>query len=360
MIPILCITGSDGTGTSGAQADIRTITAMGGMALTALTSVTVQNSHGILSLHDLADDVVAGQVSSLFDDYHPMAIKIGMIRQASVIRSLRDTVVGCRHIVSAPGVLDSHGQRMMDDEAIDEFVRVFLPETEMLVTKCNEAQIITGINISNEASMIEAASWLLSRGPRAVLLRGGHCAEGLLTALLLQSDDIEHPRFFTSPNTEGWQLHGVGGTLSSAITARLAFGDDIPTAVSNAHQYMRSQVVYSAHSASHGVRQVELYNRLMELVAMHHKQSHEVSFYADRLHVTTRYLSEVTGRVAGRSTKQLIDDYLMHEIEQMLLTTSRNIQEIANDYGFVSQASLAKFFRSQRHCSPTEFRDGNR
>lgn len=357
MLPILSITGSDGTGASGIQADIRTITALGGHALTALTSVTVQDSHGIASLCDLDVRLVVGQVSALMADFHPRAVKVGMVRQPELVRALRDEVVGCRHIVCAPGVLDSHGHRLMSDETIHELVRLLLPETEMLVVRCSEAEIITGLRITGEASMIEAARWLMGHGVRAVLLRGGHCSEGLLTALLLMADDAEHPRFFTSPNTEGWQLHGVGGTLSSAIATRLAMGDDIAEAVTQAHQYMRSRVVYSAKSASHGIRQVELYNRLMEEVAQWHRQQHDVAFYAERLHVTPRYLSEITTRVVGRSPKQLIADYLMHEIEQSLLTTSAPIQEVAETFGFVSQAALAKFFRAQRGCSPKEYRE---
>lgn len=356
MLPILTITGSDGTGASGIQADIRAITALGGHALTALTSVTVQDSHGISSIHDLDGDVVLAQTRALMSDLHPRGVKVGMVRQSNVMRALRNLIVGCPHIVSAPGVIDSHGQRLMDDVAVSEFVRTFLPETEVLVTRCSEAEIITGQTVRDEASMLDAARWLLARGCKAVLLRGGHCSEGLLTALLMLEGRETEPRFFTSPNTEGWQLHGVGGTLSSAITTRLALGDDVEQAISRAHQYMRSQVVYSAESASYGVRQVELYNRLMQLVAQHYRTCRDVAFYAEQLHVTTRYLSEVTGRVAGRATKQLISDYVMHEIERRLSSTSLTIQEIAVEYGFGSQAALAKFFRKQRGCSPSEFR----
>lgn len=357
LLPILSITGSDGTGASGIQADIRTITAMGGNAVTAVTSVTVQNSLGIDAFHDLPSDVVVGQVASLMADFHPRAVKVGMVRQAGLIRAVRNQIVGCRHIVCAPGLIDWHGRRLMSNEAIAEYVRVLVPEAEMLVVKCSEAELITGMTVGGEASMLANAKALLALGAKAVLLRGGHCAAGLLTALLLMAGDEEHPQFFTSPNTEGWQMHGVGGTLSSAIATRLAQGDDIPTAVANAHRYMRSQVVYSAESASHGIRQVEHYNRLMELVAKHHKQSRDVTFYAEQLHVTSRYLSEVTSRVAGKSTKQLIADYVMHEVEQRLLTTGATIQEIADDFGFVTQAAFAKFFRSKRGCSPSEFRE---
>ena len=357
LLPILTINGSDGTGASGIQADMRAILAMGGYALTALTSVTVQAAAGIVAFSDFDDELMLRQVSTLMQDFGPKTVKVGMVRSPSVMHPLRDRLVGCRHLVCAPGIIDAHGQRLMDDDAIRAYMRHLLPEAELLVLKCAAAELMTGTTITDEASMLSAARRLLECGPRAVFLRGGHCAEGLVTGLLLDTGDDGRPHFYTSPNTEGWQLHGVGGTLSAAIAARLAQGDTVVAAVERAHQYLRSQVVYSAESVSHSFRQVELYNRLMELVTSHYATSHDVSFYADRLNVTPRYLAEVTGRVTGRTPKQLISDFLTTETEHRLQNRALTIQEVARQLGFASQAAFAQFFRSQRGCSPTEFRE---
>ena len=211
-------------------------------------------------------------------------------------------------------------------------------------------------SIETQQQMHVAARRLIAQGPDAVLLRGGRGADGMVTGMLLLASDLEHPQFFSSPNTEGWQLHGVGGTLSSAIATRLAMGDDIPTALSNAHRFIRSRVVYSVASTSHSIRQVEIYNRLMELVAQHHRTSRDVAFYASRLNVTSRYLAEVTSRIVGKSPKQLIAEYVMAEVERSLTQTSLSVQEVAQQFGFTSQAAFAKFFHAQKGCSPTDFR----
>lgn len=376
FLPILTITGSDTTGGAGIQADIQTIAAMGGNAASVITAITSQNSQGIADIHDLPVTVVKAQLDAIYSDILPRAVKVGMVRDAEAIRLLRQEIVGCRHIVSDPGLLTSRGMRLMGEEALRAYVQHLLPIVNVLVLKCSEAELLlrdeglgiresVGIrdeglgmseSIETQQQMHVAARRLIAQGPDAVLLRGGRGADGMVTGMLLLANDLEHPQFFSSPNTEGWQLHGVGGTLSSAIATRLAMGDDIPTALSNAHRFIRSRVVYSVASTSHSIRQVEIYNRLMELVAQHHRTSRDVAFYASRLNVTSRYLAEVTSRIVGKSPKQLIAEYVMAEVERCLTQTSLSVQEVAQQFGFTSQAAFAKFFHAQKGCSPTDFR----
>lgn len=356
FVPILTITGSDTTGGAGVQADIQTITAMGGNAASVITTITSQNSQGIQSIFDLPTSVVRDQLLAIKADLHPRAIKVGMVRSVESIQLLRQEIVGCPLIVSAPGLLNARGFRLMDDASLTAYVRDVFPLVKLLVLKCSEAELILGQPVEGTQQMLQAAQRLLQMGPEAVLLRGGHFAEGQITSMLLLANAPSEPQFFSSPNREGWQMHGVGGTLSSAIATRLALGDDILTALHNAHTYLRSQVVYSVGSTPHSIRQVELYNRLMELIASSFRQSRDVSFYASQLSVTPRYLSEVTGRIVGKSPKQLIADYVTQELERALQGTSLNIQELAHDFGFSSQAALAKFFRQQKGCSPTDYR----
>ena len=106
-------------------------------------------------------------------------------------------------------------------------------------------------------------------------------------------------------------------------------------------------------------RQVELYNRLMALVAEHYREARDVAFYAQQMRVTTKYLSQITRRLTDKSPKQVISDYLMREVERDLISTSLTIQEIAYQYGFETQSLFCKFFRNQRGCSPTAFRNSN-
>lgn len=350
---VLSITGSDGTGGAGIQADIRTIAAMGAAPVTAITSVAVQSRSGIHSVHSLPAEVVAGQVRAVIDDLHPRAVKVGLVADAAAMEPLRDAIVGCPRIVVDPGILSSHGTRLMDASAIDALVRHVLPETLLLLMRCSEAELIVGTPIRTDDDMLAVARRLCDLGPQWVLLRGGHLSEGRLTALLYGP---AHQQFFTSYNVEGWQRHGVGGALSTAITTRLAFGDDVPTAVRRAHDYIHSQVVYAVAASSASQRPAELYNRFLDLIAGHYREAHDVAFYADRLAITTRYLSQVTRAVVGKPPKTVIDEYLLHEAETLLRTTSLSIQEVSDRLGFTSQVQICRFVQSRRALTPSELR----
>ncbi len=200
--------------------------------------------------------------------------------------------------------------------------------------------------------MKEAAQDLHSLGAEWVLLRGGTFAEGRINALL-SGDGQQH--FYSSVNIEGWQRHGVGGTLSTAIAARMAQGDEVTEAVANAHDYMHSQVVY-ASAKPQALQPHNLYNQFMTLLSENYRTQHQVQFYAQALSISTRYLSQLTGTVCGRSPKQIIDDYLLRESELLLATTSLTIQQISYELGFTSQVSFAKFFQARKHTSPSAFR----
>lgn len=352
-ISILTITGSDSTGGAGIQADINTITALGGKALSAITSVTVQTSSGIHHVHQLPTDLVVGQVKAIISDAHPKAVKIGLVHDAETVRQMRDEVIACRHIVCDPGILSSKGERLADNETIDAMCRYILPETTLLVLKCSEAEIVLGTAISTDADMLDAARRLSEMGAQWVMLRGGMVTEGRLTALLYGAGVCN---FFSSYNIEGWQRHGVGGALSTAIATRLAFGDDVPTAISNAHAYIHSQVVYAATPSERMLRPADLYNQLMSLVAAHYHEAHDVAYYADRLAITPRYLSQITSRVAARTPKQVIDGYITQEARQLLATSRLTVQQIAQRIGFTSQTMFSKFFHHQTGMSPTQFR----
>ncbi|MBM6992058.1 MAG: bifunctional hydroxymethylpyrimidine kinase/phosphomethylpyrimidine kinase [Prevotella sp.] len=353
LTPVLSITGSDNTGAAGIQADIKTITALGGNALTAVTTVTVQDSGGIQSILDLPRDMVVGQVKAIIDDHHPRAVKVGMVRDAETIRALKHEIIGCPQIVLVPGIVTSHGRRLLSDDAIDAWRRELIPEATLLLLRCNEAELLLGRTIHSDDDMLTAAEALTEMGARAVLLRGGHQVEGRLTALLYGAG---RPQFFTSQNTEGWQRHGVGGALSSAIATRLALGDDMGTAIRLAHDYLHSQVVYAVEPNGQRHRPADLYNQYMTLIAAHYRTAHGVAYYADRLAITPRYLSQITSQVVGKTPKQVIDDYLMKESESLLGASRLTVSEVADRLGFSSLAMFSKFFASHEGCPPNEYR----
>lgn len=354
MFPILTITGSDSTGGSGIQADIKTITALGGYALTAITSVTVQNNNGIRRIHNLPYDLVTEQVHSLMQETHPLAVKVGLVRDVNTIKALSEDIVACRNIVCDPGFLSSHGTQLVPDEAVEAVREYLIPMATLLLLRCNEAERLLGYTVATDDDMVRAARELLEIGAKAVLLRGGRQTDGMLTALLAMP---EERTFYTSRNTDGWQRHGVGGALSTAIATRLAFGDDLKTAIKKAHDYMHRLVTYSVKPYSKGERPADLYNKFMSLIAANYRCEHGVAFYADAMAISTRYLSKITEKVMNRTPKQIIADYLMQEARAMLETSSLPIQEIADKLGFVSQSQFSNFFHAQQGHTPKNHRE---
>ena len=342
-IPILSINGSDSTGQSGIGADIQTIAALGGYAVTAVTYA---------GDYALPSDVVLKQVAESISALHPKAIKVGLVTDSETVRLLRGEVIACRRLVVAPGIFDSDGRQMVSDDVIEAIARYLIPEALLLMLRCKDAEKLLGISIKTDDDMLEAARLLHEMGAEWVLLRGARHIKGRLIALLYSQNKTQ---FFSSYNTEGWQRHGVAGALSAAITTRLGMGDDVPTAVRNAHDFIHSQVVYAKPDETGG-RAIDIYNRFVSLVTEHYRKAHDVAFYADRLCITTRYLSEVTNRVVGKSPKQIIADYIMSEAKTYLGTTRLTIQEIADRLGFSSQALFCKFFKSQEKSSPSDYR----
>ena len=370
-IPILSINGSDSSGQSGIGADIQTIAALGGYAVSAVTCICThatemeqgardkgQEATDIHSISPapcllpLAPDIVVKQVEKSISLLHPKAVKVGLVTDSETVRLLRNEVIACRRLVVAPGIFDADGKPMVSDDVVEAIKRHLVPEALLLMLRCRDAEKMLGISIKTDDDMLEAARLLHEMGAEWVLLRGGQHTKGRVTALLFNFSTFH---FFTSYNVDGWQRHGVAAALSAAITTRLGMGDDVPTAVRNAHDFIHSQVVY-AKPDEMGGRAIDIYNRFVSLVAEYYHSAHDVAFYADRLCITTRYLSGVTDKVVGKSPKQIIADYIMSEAKTFLDTTRLTIQEIAYRLGFSSQVLFCKFFKSQDNMSPSDYR----
>jgi hydroxymethylpyrimidine/phosphomethylpyrimidine kinase len=357
LTPILSITGSDNTGEAGVQSDIKTITDLGGEALTAVTAVTVQDNNGIQTILDLPQDVVIGQVKAVVHDSRPRAVKVGMIRDAATVCALRDEIIGCNNIVVALSILTSRGECILSDETLLAYREKLIPEATLLLLRCQEAEILLGKEINTDDDMLEAAKTLTEMGTKSVLLRGGHQMKDRVSALLFSEGT---QRFFSSENTVGWQKHGVGGAYSTAIATRLAMGDNLDDAINKAHDYIHGRLLYAVERDFSSRRPAEIYNQFMSLVAEHYREAHDVFFYADRLAITTRYLSQVTAKMAAKTPKQIIADYLLHESHLLLLSSNKTISEIAYMLGFSSQSIFCRFFSQREGCSPANYRNGTR
>lgn len=355
LAPILSITGSDNSGQSGLQLDLHTVIEMGGHALTSATCI-VMPGDGENCVYDFPLDIVQQQVEGMVNAFHPKAIKVGLVRSPEVVHMIRDEVVGCQRLVVAPGFLSSGGMQLISDEAIHATFKWLVPEATLLVLRCREAERMLGITISTDEEMVRAAQMLIAAGARYVLLRGGKVIEGRLTALLASYDPDEKVQFFTSRNIEGWQQHGVGGALSAAITARLGMGDSVPEAIRKAHDYVHSRIVYAVNDEGRRLRSADIYETFINLLSAHYQKAHDVAYYANRLSITTRYLSQITDQRVGKSPKQIIADCLMVEARRLLENTRISIKEISTKLGFSAPSSFCKFFSQQAHCTPSEYR----
>lgn len=357
LLSVLSITGSDSTGQVGIGADIQTISAMGARALVAITSVTTPKHDEAFDAYDLPVELVSEQIKLAMHDCSPKAVKVGMVRDLQTISMLPSVLVNIPHRVMVPSIFDSVGRRILSSQALDTWMEHLLPLSSLLILRVCEAEFMLGRNISTDKDMLQAADDLVKLGARSVMLRSANIGDGHLTALLLHEGGHQ---FFTSRNTAGWQMHGVSGALSSAIATRFAFGDSVEQAVSNAHSFIHSRVVYAV-SPSYGVaalRPSDIYNNFLSLLAGHYTVAHDVAFYASRLCISTRYLHRVTDKVVGRSPKQIISDYLMHEACSMLQGTRLTIQEVSQHLGFSSQSQFSRFFANEHGVSPQAYRLG--
>lgn len=354
--PVLCISGSDSTGGTGIQADIRNISAMGGQAITAVSSITYFDDNSGLEVYDVPTEILRKQLNSIMTTIRPHTAKVGLLRSPEMVIAVREELQGCHNIILAPGINTSTGLRLVDDSTIKAIKDYLISESRLLIIRCSEAQLLTGIIIRTQQDMPLVAQHLINLGAKSVMLRGALFEDDTLTSLFY---DGKESCLFSSHNTSGWQMHGVSGALSSAIATRIALGDTTIEAIKRAHDYLCRQIVYSVNQGERQHRPEELYNSFIALVASYYRHEHKVYFYAQRLSVTPRYLAASTHQTIGRSPKHIIDSYLIEEAKAMLSSTNLTIQEISNQLGFSSQSVFSRFFSSYTSQSPASYRNAN-
>lgn len=305
---ILTITGSDPTGESGIQADIRFITELGYTAVSAITTITLQNTLGIQEFHDLPASVVGGQIDALVNDVQPRAVKIGMMRRVETIETVVEALRRYRpdFVIYDPVLFSSRGERLMGDEALSLIRRKLFPLCTIIIVRHQEAKDLLG--------------------------------EMVLGNVCFINDD---------------NRHGLSNGFSSSLTISLCEGRTVEEAVSIANDFCQRQL--SGATVLQG-RSTQLYNDFVALVRQNFASNSDVASYSDKLKVGSAYLGQVCRRIAGRSPKSIIDDFIVKDIERQLTKTNRTIQEIALSLGFSSQSHLSKFFKNIVGKSPREYR----
>lgn len=305
---ILTITGSDSTGESGVQADIRTITSLGCTAVSAITSVTIQNTLGIQEFYDLPASVVGGQIEAIVNDVQPQAVKVGMVRREETLDVIVSTLQKYRpqFVIYDPVLFSTRGDQLMGEDVLQQVRRRLFPLCTAIVVNLRDAHKILGDEPHANVYFMDEQLW-----------------------------------------------HGLANGFSSSLAAYLCQGHDMATAVEKARQFSRHQLLTAPNLQGRGS---QLYNDFVHSVQQHHRHNSDVAYYADRLNVSSAYLGQVCRRIAGRSPKTIIDDCIVADIENQLLTTSQSIQQIALALGFSSQAHLSRFFRKLVGQTPSEYR----
>jgi hydroxymethylpyrimidine kinase/phosphomethylpyrimidine kinase len=237
----LTIAGSDSGGGAGIQADLKTFQQFGVFGTSVIVALTAQNTLGVRAVETVSEDMVAAQLAALAEDLPPAALKTGMLANATLARLVGKAIRehGWSPLVVDPVMVSTSGHRLLTPEAEDVIRESLLPLAALVTPNLDEAAILTGRAVHDEASMGRAGETLLSFGAGAALVKGGHLAGEEITDLLVTPAGV---RAFRRRRIETGSTHGTGCTLSAAITAGLALGGDLETAVADGLDFVHRAI----------------------------------------------------------------------------------------------------------------------
>lgn len=247
MIPvILTIAGSDPSGGAGIQADIKTISALGGYAASVITAITAQNTLGVQAVFPLKKEEILSQLHSVLDDLRPQSIKLGMLPHTDCIDALTQILTKLLHkpvVVCDPVMISTSGRRLMATDAVEKLQSELFPLCTLITPNLHEASFLCQNEISHIDQMKEQVFLLAQRYNTSILIKGGHL-EGNRVCDVLYDIHTSKIHIFESPRIHSHNLHGTGCTLSSAIATNLANGKNLVEAVGLAKQYMNQAIEY--------------------------------------------------------------------------------------------------------------------
>lgn len=256
---VITIAGSDSGGGAGIQADIKTISACGCYASSAITAITVQNTLGVQSVFPIPTETIKGQIDAVLSDIGADAIKIGMLHSSEVMLTVRDclSAYGNRNIVLDPVMVSTSGHKLMEESAIETLINELMPCARIITPNIPEAEIILGRKIGGQDELTACAKELSMNGSISVLLKAGHLTDERLIDILYNAEtdeivSLESSRLYTK-NT-----HGTGCTLSSAIASFIARGLPLTDAVRSAKDYITRAIASgSRYTLGHGFGPVD-------------------------------------------------------------------------------------------------------
>ncbi|HEX4101736.1 MAG: bifunctional hydroxymethylpyrimidine kinase/phosphomethylpyrimidine kinase [Pseudonocardiaceae bacterium] len=247
----LTIAGSDSGGGAGLQADLRTFTVCGVHGCVAVTAVTVQNSMGVAGYVEVPPSTVADQIRAVVTDIGVAAAKTGMLASAAIISAVAavcdDVGIGRSvPLVVDPVAASMHGDPLLAYDALAALRSELLPRATLVTPNSDEVRLLVGVDVRSRAEQHEAARALHALGPRWVLIKGGHLADGaedaLCVDLLYDGTDFTE---FTGPRLATPHTHGSGDSLAAAITSALAHGSPMPEAVGYGKRYIKQALAHA-------------------------------------------------------------------------------------------------------------------
>ena len=437
-VTILTITGSDSTGGSGVQADIKSITSLGGYAASAITAVVVQDTGGIEHLYDIPAEILDAQLQRVAMDLRPDSVKIGLLRSVEQVETVAALLrkLPCRCVVMDFVIVSTSGARLMEPEVVRAAVRHLFPLcTLVMMRRGNALELLRlcralpgnpglapaegphsnnplaegshsknsladgahskyppaeGALCKNSLAEVATAIMRLESGPQALFLKGEEVSSDAYTDLFLSREAFTEAepssatlaegavaagnlKFFSRMGAIERALHGSAGAFTSALAFYLTKTPSAVVAVERSLAYVNQLILRSVDFKlgkggallDHGnrpipgnisARKLEIYNTLMDTIATESSARNNVEYYSGRLSITPRYLSQITKAISGRTPKELIDEYLIKEVETQLLSGELSLKQIASKYGFSSQAQLSKFVQKMCSCSPSEYK----
>lgn len=238
---VLTIAGSDCSGGAGIQADIKTISALGGYAASVVTAVTVQNTKGIRAVHTVPPEIVQGQIEAVMEDLLPTVIKIGMVSDEEIVRTIAGSLrkYHPKYVVYDPVMVSTSGRKLMTEEAVEIIKKELFPLTHLITPNLDEVEVLTGKKVRTLEEMQQAAHQLSELYRTAVLVKGGHLSGSEMQDVLCTDGNIF---IYKEPKIHSRNLHGTGCTLSSSIATYLSLGYTMAQAVGKAKEYLNGAI----------------------------------------------------------------------------------------------------------------------
>lgn len=240
MKTVLTIAGSDSSGGAGIQADLKTITCLGEYGMSVITALTAQNTMGVNYIETVSKRMLEEQLDAVFSDIYPDAVKIGMIANTEIMnvicRKLKE--YDAKNVVVDPVMVATSGSSLMENETVASLKNQLIPLADIITPNLSEAEVLSGISISDREQMVEAAKKIGEYYEGAILIKGGHLSEEAAD-LLYENGEVS---WFTGKRFDNSNTHGTGCTLSSAIATYLAKGYNLKESVKEAKGYVASAI----------------------------------------------------------------------------------------------------------------------